>query len=166
MNIKELRVLRGMSQKELADKMGVSAQQLNNCESGASSIGPKMSRALADALNVSAAYLRGDAQRLAVYDWTTGYSTALPIVTETVLDDYGIFYLVEHPDVGIMAVIQSEGVQFTLSDWTADQPLTVDEISGKQWVDSCGADAVMYKGLPRLLVGGEFGSKLDRPKQK
>ena len=166
MTIKELRILRGLKQKELADKMGISAQQLNNYEAGKSNPGNKILPALADALGVSTAYLRGDAQRLAVYDWETRRTEALPIVAETVIDDYGIFYLVEHPDVGMMAVIQSAGVQFTLSDWTADQPLTVDEISGKQWVDSCGADAVMYKGLPRLLVGGEFGSKLDRPKQK
>ena len=159
MNIKELRTLRGMSQKELADKMGISAQQLNNCESGASSIGPKMTRALADALNVSAAYLRGDAQRLAVYDWTTGCTDALPIVTETVIDEYGIFYLVEHPDVGIMAVIQSEGVQFTLADWQGEQPMTVDEIGSARWVDSRGEDAIMYRGLPRILVGGEFGRR-------
>lgn len=159
MNIKELRVLRGMSQKELACKMGISAQQLNNCESGASSIGPKMTRALADALNVSAAYLRGDAQRLAVYDWTTGYTAALPIVTETVIDEYGIFYLVEHPAIGIMAVIQSEGVQFTLADWQGEQPMTVDEIGGARWVDSRGEDVIMYKGLPRILVGGEFGGR-------
>lgn len=159
MNIKQLRILRGMSQKELAGKMGVSAQQLNNYESGASSIGPKMTRALADALNVSAAYLRGDAQRLAVYDWTTGSTAALPIVTETVIDEYGIFYLVEHPDVGIIAVIQSEGVQFTLADWQGEQPMTVDEIGGMRWVDSRGEDVVMYKGLPRILVGGEFGGR-------
>lgn len=159
MNIKQLRILRGLSQKELADKMGVSAQQLNNYESGASSIGPKMTRALADALNVSAAYLRGDAQRLAVYDWTAGCTTALPIVTETVIDEYGIFYLVEHPDVGIIAVIQSEGMQFTLADWQGQQPMTVDEIGGARWVDSRGEDVIMYKGLPRILVGGEFGRR-------
>ncbi|MFQ9063384.1 MAG: helix-turn-helix transcriptional regulator [Oscillospiraceae bacterium] len=35
MNIKQLRVLRGLKQKELADKMGISAQQLNNYEGGA-----------------------------------------------------------------------------------------------------------------------------------
>lgn len=162
MNIKELRVLRGLTQKELADKIGVSAQQLNNYESGQRNLGNKMLPALADALGVSAAYLRGDAQRLAVYDWETGCTLALPIVSETVLDDYGILYLVEQPDAGVMAVIQSEGVQFTLSDWTADQPLTVDAISGKQWVDSRGEDAIMYKGLPRILVGGEFRSKQSR----
>ena len=159
MNIKQLRILRGMSQKELAGKMGVSAQQLNNYESGASSIGPKMTRALADALNVSAAYLRGDAQRLAVYDWETGRTEALPIMAETVIDKYGIFYLVEHPAVGVMAVIQSEGVQFTLADWQGEQPMTVDEIGGARWVDSRGEDVVMFKGLPRLLVGGEFGRR-------
>ena len=159
MNIKELRILRGMSQKELADKMGISAQQLNNYESGASNPGKKILPALADALGVSTAYLRGDAQRLAVYDWQIGRTEALPIMAETVIDDYGIFYLVEHPAIGIMAVIQSEGVQFTLADWQGEQPMTVDEIGGARWVDSRGEDVIMYKGLPRILVGGEFGGR-------
>ena len=157
MNIKELRVLRGLSQKELADKMGISAQQLNNYESGQRNPGNKILPALADALGFSAAYLRGDAQRLAVYDWETGRTEALPIMAETVIDDYGIFYLVDHPDVGMMAVIQSEGVQFTLARWSDDPPMTVDEIGGMRWVDSRGDDAIMYRGLPRILVGGEFG---------
>lgn len=159
MNIKELRALRGLSQKELADKMGISAQNLNNYESGQRNPGNKMIPALADALGVSAAYLRGDAQKLAVYNWETGRTEALPIMAETVIDDYGIFYLVEHPDVGMMAVIQSDGVQFTLADWQGEQPMTVDEIIGARWVDSRGDDAIMYKGLPRILVGGEFGRR-------
>ena len=159
MNIKQLRILRGMSQKELAGKMGISAQQLNNYESGTSNPGKKILPALADALGVSTSYLRGDAQRLAVYDWQTGRTEALPIMAETVIDDYGIFYLVEHPDVGMMAVIQSEGVQFTLADWQGEQPMTVDEIGGARWVDSRGEDVIMYKGLPRILVGGEFGRR-------
>lgn len=157
MNIKELRVLRGLKQKELADMLGISAQQLNNYEGGSSNPGNKILPALADALGVSTAYLRGDAQRLAVYDWQTGRTEAFPIVTETVIDGYGIFYLVEHPEIGMMAVIQSEGVQFTLADWQGEQPMTVDEIGTVRWVDSHGEDAIMYKGLPRILVGGEFG---------
>ncbi len=159
MNVKELRILRGMSQKELADKLGVSAQTLNCYESGQRNLGPKMLPALAGALGVSAAYLRGDAQRLAVYDWTTERTVALPIVTETVIGDYGVFYLVEHPEAGIVAVIQSEGVQFTLAGWQSKQPLTVDEIGGERWVDARGEDVIMYKGLPRILVGGEFGRR-------
>ena len=99
---------------------------------------------------------------MAVYDWQTGRTEALPIVSETVIDEYGIFYLVDHPDVGIIAVIQSEGMQFTLADWRLEQPMTVDEIGGARWVDSRGEDVIMYKGLPRLLVGGEFGSKRDQ----
>lgn len=162
MGIKNLRILRGLKQKELADKIGISTQQLNNYEGGSSNPGNKVMPALADALGVSTAYLRGDAQRLAVYDWQTGRTEALPIMAETVIDDYGIFYLVEHPDAGIMAVIQSEGVQFTLADWKGQQPMTVDEIGGARWVDSRGEDVIMYKGLPRILVGGEFGSKRDR----
>lgn len=157
MNIKQLRVLRGLKQKELADMLGISAQQLNNYEGGQSNPGNKILPALADALGVSTAYLRGDAQRLAVYDWQTGRTEALPIMAETVIDEYGIFYLVEHPDAGIMAVIQSEGVQFTLADWQGEQPMTVNEIGSARWVDSRGEDAIMYRGLPRILVGGEFG---------
>ena len=80
-------------------------------------------------------------------------------MSETVIDEYGIFYLVDHPDVGIIAVIQSEGVQFTLADWQGEQPMTVDEIGSARWVDSRGEDAVMYRGLPRILVGGEFGRR-------
>lgn len=159
MNVKELRILRGMSQKELADELGISAQQLNGYENGQRNPGPKMLPALADALGFSAAYLRGDAQRLAVYDWETGRTEALPIMAETVIDDYGIFYLVERPDVGIMAVIQSEGVQFTLADWRGDQPTAVDEIGGERWVDARGEDVIMYKGLPHICVGGEFGRR-------
>lgn len=159
MNIKQLRILRGLKQKELADMLGISAQQLNNYEGGSSNPGNKILPALASALGVSTAYLRGDAQRLAVYDWQTGRTEALPIMAETVIDDYGIFYLVEHPEIGVMAVIQSEGVQFTLARWQDDPPMTVDEIGGARWVDSRGEDVIMYKGLPRLLVGGEFGSK-------
>ena len=162
MGIKELRVLRGLKQKELADKMGISAQQLNNYEGGSSNPGNKILPALADALGVSTAYLRGDAQRLAVYDWQTGRTEALPIMAETVIDEYGIFYLVDHPDVGIIAVIQSDGVQFTLASWRDEQPMTVDEIGGARWVDARGEDAVMYRGLPRIVAGGEFGSKRDR----
>lgn len=156
-DLKKLRILRGLRQKELADKMGISAQQLNNYEGGKSNPGNKILPALADALGVSTAYLRGDAQRLAVYDWQTGRTEALPIMAETVIDDYGIFYLVEHPEIGMMAVIQSEGVQFTLADWQGEQPMTVDEIGDARWVDSRGDDVIMYKGLPRILVGGEFG---------
>lgn len=157
--LKELRILRGLGQKELADKLGVSAQTLNSYESGQRNLGPKLLPALADALGVTAAYLRGDAPKLAVYDWETGCTLALPIVSETVIDEYGIFYLVDHPDVGIIAVIQSEGMQFTLTDWQGEQPLTIDDIRGQRWVDGRGEEAIMYKGLPRILVGGEFGRR-------
>lgn len=157
MNIKELRALRGLSQKELADKIGTSAQNLNNYESGQRNPGNKVLPALADALGFSTAYLRGDAQRLSVYDWETGHTEALPIMAETVIDDYGIFYLVEHSKIGMMAVIQSDGVQFTLASWRDKQPMTVDEIGGSRWVDPRGEDAIMYRGLPRSLVGGVLG---------
>ena len=54
-------------------------------------------------------------------------------------------------------MIQSEGMQFTLADWQGEQPMTVDEIGAARWVDARGEDTVvMYRGLPRVFVGGEF----------
>lgn len=159
MGIKELRIFRRLTQKELADKLGISAQQLNNYESGARNPGNKMLPALADALGVSTAYLRGDAQKLAVYNWVDGETSALPIVSEAEIDGYGMFYLVEHPDCGIIAVIQSDGLQFTPADWQGEQPETPEDIAGARWVDNRGDDAIMFEGLPRILVGGEFGQR-------
>lgn len=159
MKIKQLRIFRGLSQKELADKLGISAQQLNNYESGARNPGNKMLPALADALGVSTSYLRGDAQKLAVYNWVDGETSALPIVSEAVIAGYGMFYLVEHPDCGIIAVIQSDGLQFTPADWQGEQPETPEGIAGARWVDNRGDDAIMFEGLPRVLVGGEFGQR-------
>lgn len=159
MGIKELRIFRGLSQKELAEKLGISAQQLNNYESGARNPGNKMLPALADALGVSASYLRGDAQKLAVYNWVDDETSALPIVSEAVIDGYGMFYLVEHPDCGIIAVIQSDGLQFTPSDWQGEQPETPEDIASARWVNNRGDDAIMFEGLPRILVGGEFGQR-------
>lgn len=155
--IKRLRLWRGLSQKELADALGVSAQQLNNYENGNRGLGPKMLPLVADALGVSAAYLRGDAQKLAVYDWKACEDMALPIVSETVIDEYGIFYLVEHPDIGIIAVILSDGIQFTPLDWEGKQPKNVEGVAIVRWTDNRGDEAIMYKGLPRF-VGSVFGN--------
>lgn len=151
--LKTARLMRGVGQTELARKIGVSRQQINQYECGVRALGPKLLPMLADALGVSAAYLRGDAQRLAVRDFVTGAVTACPIISETVIDNYGVFYLVEHGDVGPIAVILADGVQFTLSDWQGAQPMERSEIGDYAWVDAVGRDAVMLDGLPRLVWG-------------
>lgn len=72
-------------------------------------------------------------------------------MSETDIDGYGSYYIVDHPEIGWMAVIMSVGIQFTPRDWQGAQPLTVDEIAGVKWVDRTGADAVMFDGLPRVM---------------
>lgn len=151
--IKTARIMRGMAQAELAQKLGLSPQNLNQYESGARTPGPKLLPIAADVLGVSAAYLRGDAQRLAVRDYLTGETTACAIMSETAIDSYGIFYVVEHADAGPMAVILADGVQFTLPDWQGEQPMARGEIADYAWVDAAGRDAVMLDGLPRMIWG-------------
>ena len=150
--IKTARIMRRMTQSELAARMQILPQTLNNYESGMRSLGPKLLPAAADALGVSTAYLRGDAQRLAVRDFITGEIVVCPIMSETVIDTYGMFYLVEHDQVGPIAVILADGVQFTLSDWQGPQPMTIDEIAEYRWVDAFGRMAIMLQGLPRMML--------------
>ena len=150
--IKTARLMRRMTQSELAARMQILPQTLNNYESGTRSLGPKLLPAAADALGVSTAYLRGDAQRLAVRDFITGEIVVCPIMSETVIDTYGMFYLVEHDQVGPIAVILADGVQFTLSDWQGPQPMTIDEIEEYRWVDAFGRMSIMLRGLPRMML--------------
>lgn len=154
--IKTARRLRGLSQVALAEAMGISPQSLNQYESGARTPGPKLLPLAASALGVSAAYLRGDAQRLAVRIFDTGETIACPIVSETVIGSYGMLYLVEVAGSGdLISVILSDGVQFTARDWQSlhEQALDVDGIADVSWVDSRGNPAIMLDGLPRVLVG-------------
>ena len=145
--------MRGMRPIELAEVLGVVRQNIGAYIHGQRALGPSMLPVVAEALGVSQAYLRGIADRLPVYDWESGQVVACPIMAETVIDGYGCYYIVEHPDVGWMAVIMSAGIQFTPRDWQGPQPLSVEDIAGTEWVDYMGREATMFDGLPRVLVG-------------
>lgn len=152
--IKSARRLRGLSQTDLAARMGISPQSLNQYESGARSLGPKLLPAAAQALDVSEAYLSGCAQTLPVYDFATGGTWIGAIMREEPIPAYGVLYLVD-TDVGPVSVILSAGVQFTLSDWQGAQVMTAEEISDPpngHWVDGRGTDAILLGGLPRILA--------------
>ena len=144
--------MRGMRPIELAEVLGIVRQNIGAYIHGQRTLGPTMLPAVADALGVSQAYLRGIADHLPVYDWESGQVVACPIMAETVIDGYGCYYIVEHPDVGWMAVIMSSGIQFTPRDWQGPQPLTVDEIASTEWVDRTGTDVIMFDGLPRVMM--------------
>lgn len=149
--LKTARRVRGLSQTDLAGRMGISPQALSQYESGARSLGPKLLPLAAQALDVSAAYLTGCAQRLPVYDFGTGGTWIGAIMREEPIPAYGVLYLVD-TDVGPVSVILASGVQFTLSDWQGEQVMTADEIAQGHWVDSRGMDAIMYRGLPCVLT--------------
>ena len=92
-DLKKLRILRGLKQKELADKMGISAQQLNNYEGGQSNPGNKILPALADALGVSVAEADADGVAVAVgsasgtIDPNTGSHTWASLTTARLIRD-------------------------------------------------------------------------------
>ena len=145
--------MRGMRPIELAEVLGVVRQNIGAYIHGQRALGPSMLPVVAEALGVSQAYLRGIADRLPVYDWESGQVVACPIMSETDIDGYGIYYIVDHPEIGWMAVIMSVGIQFTPRDWQGTQPLSVEDIAGTEWVDYMGREAAMFDGLPRVLVG-------------
>lgn len=143
------RALRGLSRQEVAERMGVKVNAYSMYERGERSGVIAMAK-IAKALDVSEAYLRGVANRLAVKNPATGDEIALPIVAETIIAGYGAFYLLEiSPDSpgDVLAVILHFGQQFTPALWQK-QPLTPDEIPSVRWIDARGKEAEMADGLP------------------
>lgn len=152
--IRTARLMRGLSQTDLAARMGISPQSLSQYESGARSLGAKLLPAAAQALDVSEAYLSGCAQTLPVYDYATGGTHMSEIMREESIPTYGTLYLCDVPDVGPVSVILAGGVQLTLSDWQGEQVMTAAQIADPpngRWVDGRGEDAIMLGGLPRVL---------------
>ena len=145
--------LRGMRQAELADTLGVSRQQVTEYISGRRSLGPTMLPKVAEALGVTHAYLRGIAECIPVYDYETGECVSCPIMVAEELPGYGEFYIVDHPEIGPLAMILSVGIQFTPRDWQGMQPKSAEEIAETDWVDQRGVDAIMFQGLPRVFAG-------------
>lgn len=164
--LKTAMLLRGVRAVDLARAAGVTTQQINHHINGGRPIGAKSAHTFGAILRVSEAYLRGDAQRLAVCDFSTGETTPCKIIVEIVLDRYGVFYTVDHPRVGPIAVILADGVQFTTGDWGGAQPPDASVIGQYRWVDAAGRDAVMVDGLPRLFWGYEAaGGRDERGKE-
>lgn len=143
--------MRGMRPIELAEVLGVVRQNIGAYIHGQRALGPTRLPVVAEALGVSQSYLRGIADHLPVYDWSSGQVSSCPIMSETDIDGYGCYYIVEHPELGWMAIIISAGIQFTPRDWQGPQPLSVEDIADTEWVDHTGREAVMFDGLPRVM---------------
>jgi len=151
--LKTAMAMHGVRPAELAQMANIKPQQINNYLNEGQSIGPKMARTFAELLHVSEAYLRGVAQTLAVRDFITGEMWPCKIISEDVIEHYGVLYTVEHPEIGPIAVILADGVQFTTADWDGARPTETAEIEQFAWVDARGQAALMLDGLPRLMLG-------------
>lgn len=148
-NIEFCRALRGLSRQEVAERMGIGVQAFSLYENG-QRLGTTVMPRIAKALDVSEAFLRGVANRLAVKNPATGDNIALPIVAETDIDEYGAFYLLENVPTpgGVLAVILHGGRQFTPAVWGGKQPLTLEEIPAYRWVNANGIESMIVDGLP------------------
>lgn len=153
-NIMRARQLRHLRLVDLADRLDILPQTLHKYESGSRGIGAKLMPMLREALDVSAAYLRGEEQMLPVRDWETGETLMCPIMREEAIEGYGVLYMVDDAGTAI-SVLMADGVQFTLSDWQGEQVMTAAQITDPpngHWVDAWGRDAVMLDGLPRVIL--------------
>lgn len=153
-NLRKARIMRGMSQVELARKMGILPQALNQCESGRRSLGPKLLPLAAHALNVSTSWLAEMPVSIPVVDFISHDTLCCPVIAETELPGYGMLYIVD-TEAGPVSVILAGGVQFTLNDWQGAQVLCAEEIAKPKngyWVDVRGYPAIMLDGLPRILA--------------
>ena len=150
--IKEAREMRKMTREQLAEMAGMSIQQLHGLERGDRNPGPKVLPLLADALNVSPAYLRGEAEAIQVVDFADGSTEMCAVISCETIEGYGALYLVEHPEAGPLPVILADGVQFTPSDWQGVLCTSVEDAAEFAWVDARGNDAIMLDGLPRIMA--------------
>lgn len=153
--LKTAMAMRGVRPAELAQMAQIKPQQVNNYLNEGKQVGPKVARTFAELLRVSEAYLRGVAQTMAVRDFLTGEMWPCKIIAEEIIEHYGIFYTVDHPEIGPMSVIIADGVQFTTAQWDGARPTKTEEIEWFDWVDANGRATLMLDGLPRLMLGSE-----------
>ena len=140
----------GISAAQLADRLGVSPQQMSNWTTGLRTPTRKNAAAMAEALDVDAAWLLDVEQRLAVIDRQDVYHCGI-IRTEDI-PGYGALYHVYLSQTGdIVPVILAGGVQMTPTDWQTLTVRSAADIPNTRWMDTHHRDAVMLDNLPRIL---------------
>ena len=152
-NIAIARCLRGITIKALADRLGVTCQQVGNWECGFRN--PKRSAAeqLADELDVDIAWIMDCPQPALIRDPLTGETYGCKIMRSEHIDGYGIMYHLYIDDTGdIVAQISAGCDILTTTDWQGLQPQNAAEIAEYRWMDGRGNDAIMVDGLPRVFA--------------
>lgn len=153
-NFETARRFAGISGVELAARLNVSPQQVNNWARGLRTPSRSTVDTIAEALGVDAAWLLGVAQSLPVVDPLNGTVYSCPIMHTEELPDYGALYIVWAEALqDWLPVVQGNGIQFTPTDWqSAYRPRSAEEIDEYSWMDAHGTDAIMLDGLPRVFA--------------
>lgn len=99
--LKEVRKERNLTQEELSEIVGVERRTIGYWENGKSSIKPKQTRKLAEALNTSASYLLGISDKMFQENIKVGIEDEVylqGVVIEKIENREGVFYGVEFPN--------------------------------------------------------------------
>lgn len=91
-------------------------------------------------------------ETLPVIDFANADVVLCPVISSEAIEGYGTLYLVNHPEVGPLAVIQADTMQFTPRDWQSEQPASVEDVAVSHWVDVLGNEAAMINGLPYVRL--------------
>lgn len=142
----------GITGQELAEITGTSRSYISQLVTGARNLGKSNIAQFAEALDVDQAWLMGYPGQLPMWDPLAGKTLTCQIVRSEDIPDYGIYYIVYHPENGLtFGVIVSQGDQLTLTDWWGRCPRDASEIQDFDWMDQLGHDCVMMGGLPRRI---------------
>ena len=147
----------GIPAARLAEKMGVTLPYISQLTTGQRKLGRANLQAYAEALDVSPAWLSGEAQSLPVYDPILKKTIVCRIVREEEIPDYGMLYHVYVDDSGdVIPVVISSGLQFVPSDWqgwAAKEVRAVKDLGNIfcDWIDAAGDPAIVMDGLPRMI---------------
>ena len=143
----------GIPAAALAQRLGVSPQQLNGWLKGARVPSRTNVDEIAAAMGVDPAWLLGVPQRLPLIDPLTGDVFSAGIIRSEDIPDYGTLYHVYLSETGdIVPVILSTGIQLTPTDWTALTVRSAADIAECSWMGPGGRDAIMLDGLPRVVI--------------
>lgn len=151
--IKAARQRAGLTQVELAAKLDITQSQIADWESGRRNPAGKSIPVLAAVLDCDPAWIAGAPGMLPVYDWQSETTITCPVIRTEEIEGYGAMYIVDHPDVGWMAVLVAGSHVFTTNDWQGQQPRAAAEIPEFTWV--CGnMPTILLNGLPRVVPWG------------
>lgn len=152
-NITTARRRLGISGQTLADQLNVTRQQVTNWESGFRNPSRAAAQEIANVLDVDIAWIMDCAQPTLIMDPIEHIKLPCHIMRSEAIEGYGLLQHVVIDETGdVVAVLISDDIVFTTTDWQGAQPVSAEEIADFKWMDSRGVDAIMLNGLPRVFV--------------